>query len=252
MSPRAQISVLHQPNKAREADTFSAGLRAHGFAVVAHVQNPTRDDVLLCWNRSGHVEGEAKRFEAAGARVVVAENGYLGASWRGARWYALALGRHSGLGRWPQGGPERWDSWAVGLAPMRAPAGESVFLAQRGIGEPALRSPNQFAERTARRFGMRIRVHPGKTEGKPLEEDLRDVSRVATWSSGAAIKALVMGIHVHFGLPGWIAAAASTHVDATSLDHSDRRLPMFRRLSWAMWSEAEAASGAPFKGLLQC
>ena len=63
---RAQIHLLQQPNKAREAAAFTAGLEACGYTVHERIADPGRDDVFLCWNRMGPANNEAKRFEAAG------------------------------------------------------------------------------------------------------------------------------------------------------------------------------------------
>lgn len=253
---RAQLHLLQQPNKAREAAAFTAGLEACGYTVHERIADPGRGDVFVSWNRMGPAHNEARRFEAASARVIVVENGYLGADWMGQRWFAMALNHHNGRGTWPAGGPERWDAWGVELAPMREPSNAiGVMLAQRGIGEPALRAPERWTEQTARALGFRIRRHPGNgaaaATSVPLEEDLRDVSVVATWSSGAAIKAMTMGVHVVYGMPGWIGAPAATMVGGP-LRTDDRRLAMFRRLAWAMWNEEEAAAGVPFRRLLEC
>lgn len=250
---RAQIHLLQQPNKAREAAAFTAGLEACGYTVHTRIAEPTRDDVFLCWNRMGMANTEAKRFEAAKAPVIVAENGYLGAEWtRPGRWFSMALGHHNGAGTWPVGGPERWDSWRVDVDPLRELRMEGgVMLAQRGIGEPALRAPDRWTADTARALGFRIRKHPGIGQALPLVEDLRDVSVVATWSSGAALKAMLLGVHVIYGMPGWIGAQAATQFMAPFNPH-DRRVAMFRRLAWAIWHEDEAAAGVPFRRLLGC
>jgi hypothetical protein len=195
----------------------------------------------------------AKRFEQAKAKVIVCENGFLGATWRGDRWYAMALNHHNGAGRWPEGGPERWDSWGVELAPMRNLYGAPpLLLAQRGIGEPALRCPDRWVADAARLFKARIRRHPGtSTAGPTLEEDLRDTADVITWSSGAGLKAMLLGCRCYYGMPNWIGAPAAHPISFTGLA-PDRRLATFRRLAWAMWSGAETSSGEPFRRLLSC
>jgi hypothetical protein len=134
---------------------------------------------------------------------------------------------------------------------MRTMGGEGVVLAQRGIGEQDLRAPDGWAAQVARQRGMRIRRHPGTGPCVPLDEDLAHASVVATWSSGAAIRALLMGAHVTYGMPGWIAGDAATPINRL-LDLSDRRLAMFRRLSWAMWVEDEIASGEAFRRVIAC
>lgn len=247
---RAMLMLLDQSRKQREADALAAGLAAHGRTVSRSIQDPRAGDVLIVWNRMGHHNAQAKLFERCGARVIVAENGYLGAEWRGQRWMALSVGHHNGAGYWRAGGPERWDSWDVDLAPMRRPGGPTLLLAQRGIGEPALRAPERWTSDMSRRFMARIRRHPGTHIGVPLEDDLKGASAVVTWSSGAALRAMLLGLHCWHGMPGWIGAPASTHVGAQALDTSDRRLPMLRRLAWAMWTEQEVAAGAAFEGLL--
>lgn len=249
---RAKLMLLEQPRKREECDQFAAGLEACGYKVHRDVWDPKPDDVMVCWNRTGHAHTMARRFEQARARVIVAENGYLGAQWLGRRWYAIALGHHNGWGRWPAGGTERWDALGVQLAPMRPLGGEMVLLAQRGIAEPAMRTPDGWAATTARLLGARIRRHPGtSTAGPSLEDDLRDASIVATWSSAAAIRALVMGLHVVSGLPRWIAAPATAPVGDPVLNQ-DLRLPMLQRLAWAQWSADEVVTGEPFRRLLQC
>ena len=36
------------------------------------------DDILIIWNRYGKNDEYARQFEAAGATVLIAENGYIG------------------------------------------------------------------------------------------------------------------------------------------------------------------------------
>lgn len=250
---RAMLMLLAQPRKHEECAQFEAGLHAAGYSVHREIRDPKPGDVLVVWNRAGLHNTQAKRFEAAKATVLVAENGYLGSEWRGERWYALAKGHHNGRGRWPAGGPERWDSWGVKLAPMRTLCGETVVLAQRGIGEPSMRAPDRWADDAARRFRGRIRRHPGATGlGPTLEHDLRHTSVVVTWSSGAAIKAMLAGCWCWHGMPGWIAAPASTAIGSHELLRADRRLPMLQRLAWAQWSASEVCTALPWGRVLAC
>ena len=117
-------------------EAFSAGLGALGFQVVPALRDPLPGDVLLIWNRYGRFDDEARRFEAAGATVLVTENGHLGKAWQGGDWYSLAIGHHLGAGRWAVGGPERWAAIGTECAPWRDPgpwANEILVLAQRGI-----------------------------------------------------------------------------------------------------------------------
>jgi hypothetical protein len=71
---------------------------------------------------------------------------------------------------------------------------------------------------------------------------LAKASKVVTWGSGAAIKALMMGIRVESHMPNWIGEQDNT---------DEGRLAMFRRLAWANWRLSEIESGQAFRWLLQ-
>lgn len=235
-------------------DAFCKGLAASGYRVVADLADPRPGDIVVIWNRYGRSDAEARRFEAAGARAVVTENGLLGKAWRGGDWYALAIGHHAGAGDWNVGGAERWDAMSVELAPWRE-GGETVILAQRGIGEPGVRSPDGWAENVQRRIGGRVRAHPGKSadSGIPLVHDLRNAGQVVTWHSAGALQALLMGIPVWHDFDRWIGAQAARPLAlyGTAPKRSDvHRLAMFRHLAWAMWDLKEIANGTAFGHLL--
>lgn len=245
---RAFVTLRDSPHYRREA--FETGLKRLGYAVVNSLgpANPARSDVLVTWNRCGSVDEQAKRFERAGAKVVVCENGYLGNRLLGERWFAMSLSQHNGAGRWPAGDPQRWDGLGIELAPWRSGGTEIVVLMQRGIGPPGVAQPRTW------RVPGRMRRHPGKEgAGPPLAWDLRNARAVATWASGSAIKALVMGIPVFYGFERWIGAQAGVRhrlpLPEPKRD-DEARLAMFRRLAWAMRRESEIVSGEAFADLL--
>jgi hypothetical protein len=250
--PRALCQLPDGPNYRRSA--FVEGLQCAGFDVVADLARPGPEDLVVLWNRSGWRNDEARRFEAAGARVLVAENGYLGKTWRGGKWFSLALDHHAGAGRWPDGGPGRWDSWNVELAPWRAGGAETLILAQRGIGEPGIASPLGWAEGVQALIGGRIRQHPGKDAPTvPLEQDLARAASVVTWHSAAALQALLLGVPAWYAFPRWIGAGAARPLaEFGKLPRCDdaARLAMFRRLAWAVWNVDEVNSGQAFQALL--
>lgn len=234
---------------------FIAGLHAAGYRIVDAINDPGKDDVLVIWNRMGSNNDEAKRFERAGATVVVAENGYMGRKWNGAEWFAMARSHHNGAGSWPLLGPDRWDSWKIPLAPWRDSGTEVVLLPQRGIGEPGVAMPSTWVRDAQKVIGKcRVRAHPGeKGAGVPLDIDLIKASCVAVWASGAGIKALTMGIPVFYSFDRWIAAGACRHLKDWKegpLRDDAKRLAMFRSLAWAIWNMAEIQSGEAFKTLL--
>lgn len=234
-------------------DAFDEGLRAVGFEVVKALPRPAPDDLLVIWNRYGGYDEIARYFEQFGARVVVAENGYLGKAWRGGDWYALALNHHSGAGKWPDGGPERWAQHGTELARWRDGAGEILVLGQRGIGEAGIASPTGWAEAVQRQYGGRIRPHPGKNEpAVSLEADLADARAVLTWHSGAALLALLAGVPVFYAFPRWIGAEAARPLwEFEAGPRQGDRLAMFQRLAWAQWQLDEIRSGEAFDHLLR-
>lgn len=243
---------LLRPSLHYRREQFEEGARRAGFDVVEQIGKPEPGDVLLIWNRYAGPDEMARGFEARGATVIVAENGYLGKDWQGEKWFALSVGHHAGAGRWPHLGPDRWDSWGVELQPWRD-GPETVIFGQRGFGEEGVRAPELWAEGAQRRFGGRIRQHPGTGDATPLEQDLARSGRCVTWNSGAALKALIFGVPVFYEHDAWIGAPACRHVAGWKDEARDdaARLAMFRRLAWAMWTAEEVASGMAFSILLR-
>lgn len=215
------------------ADAFREGLQSIGCEIRSGVTfAPGSDDILVTWNRIGEGAGAARAFESAGRPVLVAENAAWGNEFAGDTWVTLARNWHNRAGCFPVGGPERWDSLGVSMAPWRA-SGETVVLPQRGIGAEGM--PRGWTA------PGRVRRHPGRGDAIPLEDDLAKAGKVITWGSGAAIKALIWGIPVEAHMPDWIGAQNNT--DAS-------RLEMFRRLAWAQWRISEIRSGEAFRWLL--
>lgn len=251
--PRALNTLRASLHYRREA--FDAGLQAVGFEVVTQLPRPERGDLLLLWNRYGGYAEQAAEFERRGGLVLVAENGYLGKHWRGAEWFALARGHHAGAGWWPDGGPGRWGGWGVELSPWRDGGTETLVLAQRGIGEPGVRSPAGWAEAARRRIGAgRIRQHPGNsTQSVPLADDLAQARDVVTWNSGAALLALLAGVPVWCDWPQWVGAEACWPLSEFGKREPRRddeaRLGTFRRLAWSMWTLDEVRTGEPIRCL---
>jgi len=252
---RRALNLLRESLHYRR-EAFDAGLQANGFRLAHQLLDPDPDDLLLVWNRHGGYNDTALRFEAAGARVVVAENGYLGKGWLGGKWFALALGHHSGAGTWPDGGPQRWNALGVELAPWKLDGVQNLVLEQRGIGEPGIASPRGWTSWVAQRVHGRIRRHPGATAPQvPLVADLADVQQCFTWNSGAALLALMHGVPVFYDCPTWIGAGAALPLAEFGKQEPRRddaaRLAMFCRMIWAQWSLDEIRSGEAFERLLQ-
>jgi hypothetical protein len=226
----------------KRIEVFSEGLRRIGFDVRLGLPGePVAGDVLVTWNRISAGDQAARRFEARGLPVLVAENAAWGNEFAGRQWYSLARNFHNTVGMFPMGDFSRWDDLRVLLRPWRDFGEEIVILPQRGIGPPEVAMPRGWELDAQRRCGGRIRRHPGRTPGIALEVDLDAAHRVMTWGSGAAIKALLWGFPVVSEMPGWIGEQDNTDAG---------RLAMFRRLAWAQWTLDEIASGEPFARLL--
>lgn len=249
-------------------EIFEAGLTACGYKVTYMGFVPTAEDVLIIWNRYGHYGATADDFERVGATVLVVENGYLGKNYKGGDWYAISKGHHNGAGQIPSAhaGLGRrlffeTDCYInIGDSSnsiICRKNGEIVGLPQRGIGEQGVAMPRNFTTAFAKHFpkdNFRMRPHPAKNKnGITLEDDLKNARAVFTWGSGAALKAICMGIPcVHF-FKDWIGAPASTYYkDLETWDNVPYidPAPMLARLSWAMWSGEEIRAGLPFKELL--
>lgn len=252
---RKQCQVLVKDGLHYRKEAFRHGLSVHGYTHKHRIEDPGPGDILCIWNRSFAGAEEAERFERAGARVLVAENGLLGKSFLGGNWYSIAWGHVAGAGGyWPEGGKDRWDALDVELLPWQRGGTETIILGQRGIGERGIKSPEDWAASTQARIGGRIRMHPGKYEVKvTLEDDLAQAACVVTWASSAALLALKLGVPVWHELPCWIGAKASRPLrdyPGESLRDDAARLAVFRKLAWACWRIEEIDSGAAFAHLL--
>lgn len=253
-------AILIRPDPPFRRDAVIRGLEACGYEIIPEaLERPDKSDVLVAWNRGNVMNRSALRYEAAGAPIIVAENGYLGREWRGGHWYALAREHHNGAGRNLDLGPSRWVSWGIEFAPWRTHGDEIVILAQRGIGERGVREPTNWSLQIARELRgrtkrpVRVRVHPGRDAPKvSLGDDLANAWACVTWGSAAAFHALLMGVPAFYGFPQWIGAGAAMPVSG-DIEQPMRgdRVPMFSRLAWSIWSTDEMATGEPFRLLIE-
>lgn len=250
--PSANV-LLHSSSYYRK-QTYKSGFESCGYTAIESMQyTPSSDDILLIWNRSKNREHIAKRYEAAGATVLVTENGYIG------KTRALAVGHHSGAGAWYQGEGQRWPSLDTDIQPWRDDGDHILVLPQRSIGEDGVAMPRGWEVRIEKHLKtltdrpIRIRKHPGKDKSKPptLEDDLEGAWAAVTWGSGAGIKAIIAGVPVFHQLKSWIGAdAATTNFDIENPYMPDR-LPMLERLAWGQWTWDEIRSGEAIETTLR-
>lgn len=239
---------------------FSTGMSNAGLEVRKDSPVGAPGNVLLMWNRYGHYHDQAVKFEAAGGKVIVVENGYFGKDTDGNQLYAISIHGHNGSGSWNVGGPERWDGTGTELKPWRPDGNHVLVCGQRGIGSPTMASPPGWHDAVAARLQkltkrpIKIRLHPGQNAPKTLlSDDLAGAWACVIWSSASGIQSLAAGIPVFFDAPHWICEGAAkrgvTAIESPLMDDS-ARLAAFQRMAWAQWSLAEIESGEPFKRLL--
>lgn len=250
-----RAALLFRPNRHYRADEFARGLGRHGYQVCrSPITDPGPSDVLVIWNRTRRHEAEAARFERAGGRVIVAENGYLDRH-GGEKHYALALGSHNGPGRWFVGDKARYE---IDDQPWGS-RGESVLvLAQRGIGQPGIAMPLDWIRTVMAKLAritqrpILLRRHPGLHGFRgALESDIAKAHCAVTWGSGAGIKAICAGLPCFHELDGWIGNSASARLadSVEQCDTPDRGL-LWRRITWAQWTMREIECGEAFDRLL--
>lgn len=240
-------------------DTVVPGLQACGYRVMNRGQGHGPGDYIFVWNRNRSTAKHVEAALAGGAEVVVMENGFIGRDAQGGRLIAVALDHHAGAGRWHVGEEPRWQKQGIELQPWRKDGRHVLILAQRGIGEPGVAMPHDWPDQALARLKRmtsrpcRIRFHPGKEgQGPSLTQDLKGAWCAVTWASGAAMKALCMGIPVFHDLHQWVGAPAARPLGHDIEDPfvGDRE-PMLHRMSWAQWSVDEVRRGEPFRCLMK-
>lgn len=253
MSANAALLLRHTQSYRR--DCFAEGLSRLGFRVSEQIQrSPGPRDLLVIWNRRRAIEPDVERYRAAGARILVCENGYLPGP--DGKQFALALDAHNGAGRWPLGSEPRFP---IPLAPWRARGSRILVLLQRGIGQQGVAMPTGWPVEIKARLAkmtdreILIRRHPGmRTE--PLEPAFRDVWAAVTWGSGAGIKAIAAGVPVFHDFARWIGADAARPIRGADIEDPfiGDRGEFVRKISWAQWSIEEISTGRAFEAVLKC
>lgn len=260
---RAWLMIREHP--ALRRDAFAKGLTAAGYQLQVGTP-PVRVeqcDLMVIWN--GHFnrdEPQARAFQAAGGRLLVAENGYIlpegGEKWQ---HFAIAEGGHNGSGFTPWGGVARWERMGIELRPWRESGRHVVVCCQRGIGSRQMASPVDWERDVVAQLHkltnrpIIVRRHPGKPAFHPsvaaeMRDALIDAHACVTWSSANGVRALIEGVPVIYTAPHWICSSAASR-DLAQIENPPMpdRLPAMQRLAWAQWSVDEIADGVPFSAI---
>lgn len=243
---------------------FAEGLDACGWDVqYDQGHNPRPEDIVVMWNRHGHKDVVARRWEKAGGRALIVENAWLsgGKYLKQGHAFAVSVGQHNGCGYWRVGAEDRIAKFGIETKPWRENGKHVLILPQRGIGPTGVAMPKGWVDDVSRRLvemtdrRIRVRAHPGLHKwgsDESLKRDLEGAWCAVTWASGAALKAICWGIPVFYDLVGWIGAAAALSLKAAGAVENpflgDRR-PMLHALTWAQWTREEVKSGEALKWL---
>jgi hypothetical protein len=265
---KAFCLIRNQPWYRRQA--FEEGLRKAGFDVTGEApKEGKKGDVLVIWNRYGGNHDLASRFESGGGLVLVAENGYIGAGGSCPKfdvhrpqgpnpdhYYTICEGWHNGRGRWPSGGPERFEALGIELKPWRTSGDHILVCPNRSFGVGNQVMPVDWAKTCSERLRreskrpVRVRVHPGNdAPQRPIKADLEGAWAVVVWSSSVALHSLAAGIPTFIESPYQIVKGAGASGSVDEPVTPDRR-PHFERMAWAQWQIREIESGEPFRRLL--
>lgn len=244
---KAEIIAEHK------ADILKEGAQAAGYKTTRHNPSPSPHDILIAWNRKPANESRIKFYENAGAKVLIAENGYIGRDDSGNKLIALAHNHHLGLGRWFVGDEPRYKKQNFKIEPWRANGEHILILAQRGIGnskkyEWYLKLSERIGQKTSR--PIRLRAHPGKNPS-PIYPALAHAHAVVTWSSAAALVAIAHGVPAFYLLNNWIGAGMAKYgIDDLENPYLGDREGTFHRIGWAQWTRDEIRSGEAIRKVM--
>jgi hypothetical protein len=271
--------IRDQPWYRRQA--FERGVQAAGHTLQrGYPMEFNEDTALLIWNRYAENHTLALKVEAAGGKVLVAENGYLGKGGTSPKfdvhpdgprpdsYYALSPGYHNDDTRVAHvGGSERWEQLEVALKPYRLVGDYWLVAPNRSFGVAGRMQPAGWAIDVVDKLqrsvyslagSVRLRLHPGSTAPRhPLADDLSRAIGVVIWSSTVGVHALCEGIPLECCAPFWVCKSATaiewtdvSEPSACAAQYEDARYKALVRMAWMQWTVNEIESGLPFTYLL--
>lgn len=250
---RRMIVQVFDPTGGKPIEQITAGARRLGPVTTELPDRFGPDDVVIMWSpfRASWRAPIFAAAKAAGSRVVVMERGWLSPI-AGVPYFQVALDGWNGDGRFPEGGGERWRSWAVPLRDWRRD-GDAVLVIgnnRRHDTRDPRRTPMGWAESVTFDSPRPVLRRLTRNKRVTLDSQLSTAWCTVVWTSTVAIKSILAGVPAFYSGPTIIGAElACRGIDVEHPAMPDRE-PVLERLAWGQWSADEIAAGEPFARLL--
>jgi hypothetical protein len=242
------------------ASAFATGLRRHGWSVAIR-EDYQPCDLLVKWGVRDRKPIEIQR--RSGGEICILERGYLGDRFK---WASVSFGGElNGRAefRGVRNEPERFDRNFAGLMqPWNRKPGYALLIGQvpgdMSIAHADIVGWYRVSAARLRQQGwqVRFRPHPVSVQrgiayappagvapiGGSLAAALAGAGVVVTFSSNAAVEAVLAGVPTIACDPGSMARAVAAHSVADALITPDRGR-WASELAWKQFTAEEMASG---------
>lgn len=216
------------------------------------------DEILVSWGdrapmtdrprlmlEAGYINGEGPEYVDRRLRFV-------STSWNGLHGYG-----DDG----PNRPSDRWLALGVELKPW-ALSGDYILILEQAVGDaaapPAGTMDGVIKALETKGRPLRRRPHPLTAPARPLAVDLEGAKWAVTWSSTAAVEAVIAGVPTVALDPGAIAWPVCSHWIGPSWRAKGDRFYLGPREQWAynlayrQWTHAELASGQAWEHIREC
>ena len=225
-------------------DAFGDGLKAHGVTVSTLQEDPTKADFIVTWGdrrppgctlpplmlENGYINGDTGSYE-------VRRRAHISTSWGALHGLADAA---------PDRPADRWEKLSLELAPWRVRPG-MVLVCKQLMNDKTAPSASQWRDvmrDVVHTFAsVAVRPHPRDLPSQaPLTAALAGASVCVTWSSTAAIEAVLAGVPTITYHRGSIAWPVSSH-DCGARRFLGERSQWAYNLAYRQWTHDEIRSG---------
>jgi hypothetical protein len=257
---RHAVCLITLDHQLAWASAFAEGLRRHGWSVVIR-EDYEPCDLLVKWGVRDQKVIQIQR--KSGGEICILERGYLGDRFQ---WTSVSFGGElNGRAefRGVRSEPERFSRYFADLMqPWDRKPGYALLIGQVP-GDMSIAHTNivawyrASAERLKQKgWQVKFRAHPVALQrgiayappagvapiGGSLTAALAGAGVVVTFSSNAAVEAVLSGVPTVACDPGSMARAVASHRVDDALIAPDRSR-WANALAWKQWSAEEIASG---------